>query len=247
MLLGRYADQVIAVSNAVARHLINSGSINKAKIKVIYNGVDNEVFNPDVNTDYLFDEFKVPKDSVRVGMIGRVNAWKGQMDFLKAAAPLLEKQPKLYLFLVGGVFKGEEQRMVALKQFVAGLPHHERIIISDFRNDTPNLHNFFDVFVLPSTRPDPLPTVVLEAMATGRPVVGYQHGGITEMVEKNRNGLLARPNNPNLLGNEISKLINDPDQRQIMGNNSLIRQKEYFSLFSYIKNFSNVYRINLKG
>lgn len=247
MLLGRYADQVIAVSNAVAQYLINSGSVNKAKIKVIYNGVDNEVFNSDVNTDYLFDEFKVPKDSVRVGMIGRVNAWKGQLDFLKAAAPLLEKQPKLYLFLVGGVFKGEEQRIVALKQFVVGLPHHERIIISGFRNDTPNLHNFFDIFVLPSTRPDPLPTVVLEAMATGKPVVGYQHGGITEMVEKNRNGLLARPNDPNLLGNEISKLINDPDQRQIMGNNSLIRQKEYFSLFSYIKNFSNVYRINLKG
>lgn len=247
LLLGRYADQVIAVSNAVAQHLVNSGKVDKEKIKVIYNGVDNKVFNPNVKTDYLFDEFNVPKDSIRVGMIGRVNAWKGQMDFLKATAPLLEQHPKLYLFMVGGVFKGEEQRMIDLKNAVTALPHHERIIISDFRKDTPNLHNFFDIFVLPSTQPDPLPTVVLEAMATGKPVIGYSHGGITEMVEKNKNGLLAEPHQVNSLSNEISKLISELNRRKTMGNNSLIRQEEFFSLFSYIDNFSYVYITNLKG
>lgn len=241
MLLGRYANQIVAVSNAVAQHLINSGRINKAKIKVIYNGVDNKVFNPDVKTDYLFDEFKVPKDSIRVGMIGRVNAWKGQMDFLKATAPLLEKYPKLYLFLIGGVFKGEEQRMVDLKQFVAGLPHHERIVISDFRQDTPNLHNFFDVFILPSTRPDPLPTVVLESMATRKPVLGYRHGGITEMVKENYNGLVVFPNRPKLLGQALEKMLEDEKSRNTMGSNSLNRQVKYFSLSAYISNFSKLY------
>lgn len=241
MLLGRYADQIIAVSNAVAQHLINSGRINKAKIKVIYNGVDNKVFNPDVKIDYLFDEFKVPKESIRVGMIGRVNAWKGQMDFLKASAPLLEKYPKLYLFLIGGVFKGEEQRMVDLKQFVAGLPHHERIVISEFRQDTPNLHNFFDVFILPSTRPDPLPTVVLESMATRKPVLGYRHGGITEMVKENYNGLVVFPNRPKLLGQALEKMLEDEKSRNTMGSNSLNRQVKYFSLSAYISNFSKLY------
>lgn len=241
MLLGRYANQIVAVSNAVAQHLINSGRINKAKIKVIYNGVDNKVFNPDVKIDYLFDEFKVPKESIRVGMIGRVNAWKGQMDFLKASAPLLEKYPKLYLFLIGGVFKGEEQRMVDLKQFVAGLPHHERIVISDFRQDTPNLHNFFDVFILPSTRPDPLPTVVLESMATRKPVLGYRHGGITEMVKENYNGLVVFPNRPKLLGQALEKMLEDEKSRNTMGSNSLNRQVKYFSLSAYISNFSKLY------
>lgn len=241
MLLGRYADQIIAVSNAVAQHLINSGRINKSRIKVIYNGVDNKVFNPDVKTDYLFDEFKVPKDSIRVGMIGRVNAWKGQMDFLKAAAPLLDKYPKLYLFLVGGVFKGEEQRMVDLKKFVAGLPYHERIIISDFRQDTPNLHNFFDVFILPSTRPDPLPTVVLEAMATGKPIIGYRHGGICEMVKDGYNGLLVSPNDFRLLGERIEQTLLNKELEKNLGNGSSQRQKEYFSLSAYIFNFSKVY------
>ncbi|QEA52666.1 glycosyltransferase family 4 protein [Loigolactobacillus coryniformis] len=241
LLLGRYADQVIAVSNAVAQHLVNSGKVDKEKIKVIYNGVDNKVFNPNVKTDYLFDEFNVPKDSIRVGMIGRVNAWKGQMDFLKATAPLLEQHPKLYLFMVGGVFKGEEQRMTDLKNTVAALPHHERIIISDFRKDTPNLHNFFDIFVLPSTRPDPLPTVVLEAMATGKPVIGYSHGGITEMVKDNFNGILVSPSNISVFSKSIEQLIENRKVRNIMGNNSLERQKLYFSVYTYINNFSQKY------
>lgn len=243
LLLGRYADQVIAVSNAVAQHLVNSGKVDKEKIKVIYNGVDNKVFNPNVKIDYLFDEFNVPKDSIRVGMIGRVNAWKGQMDFLKATAPLLEQHPKLYLFMVGGVFKGEEQRMTDLKNAVAALPHHERIIISDFRKDTPNLHNFFDIFVLPSTRPDPLPTVVLEAMATGKPVIGYSHGGITEMVKDKYNGLLVSPNEPKFLAKSINQLLTNKELRMITGKNSLKRQNKYFSVYTYISNFSKLYDI----
>lgn len=243
LLLGRYADQVIAVSNAVAQHLVNSGKVDKEKIKVIYNGVDNKVFNPNVKIDYLFDEFNVPKDSIRVGMIGRVNAWKGQMDFLKATAPLLEQHPKLYLFMVGGVFKGEEQRMTDLKNAVAALPYHERIIISDFRKDTPNLHNFFDIFVLPSTRPDPLPTVVLEAMATGKPVIGYSHGGITEMVKDKYNGLLVSPNEPKFLAKSINQLLTNKELRMITGKNSLKRQNKYFSVYTYISNFSKLYDI----
>ncbi|MDA5388283.1 glycosyltransferase family 4 protein [Loigolactobacillus backii] len=245
-LLGKYADQVIAVSGAVKEHLVSSGKINQEKIKIIYNGVDNNVFNPNVTTGYLFDEFNIPHDSLRVGMIGRVNAWKGQTDFLQATAPLLEKYPKLYLILVGGVFAGEEQRMIKLRQIAAQLPNNNRIIISDFRNDTANLHNFFDVFVLPSTRPDPLPTVVLEAMASGKPVIGYRHGGICEMVIEGYNGLLVSPNKSELLQNAVEQVVTSKELRKVMGNNSLQRQDNYFSLSAYISNFSQLYSLLTK-
>lgn len=240
-LIGKFADQIVAVSKAVAQHLIDSGKVDKSKIKVIYNGVDNSVFNPKVSTDYLFDEFNVSRDSIRVGMIGRVNAWKGQTDFLSATVPLLESNPNLYLFLVGGVFAGEEQRMIELKKMISEIPHHNRIVLSEFRDDTPNLHNFFDIFVLPSTRPDPLPTVVLESMASGKPVVGYRHGGITEMVKENYNGLLVTPKQSELLGKAVEQLIDDEKQRTSMGRKSLRRQMECFSLKSYISNFSQLY------
>ena len=60
----------------------------------------------------------------------------------------------------------------------------------DYYSKTTELYNMFDIFVLPSTNPDPLPTVVLESMACGKPVVGYRHGGVCEMVKEGENGLL---------------------------------------------------------
>ena len=102
----------------------------------------------------------------------------------------------------------------------------------------------FDIFVLPSTNPDPLPTVVLEAMACGKPVVGYRHGGVCEMVAEGTNGLLATPNQPAELSKVIQELVEDPEKRNQFGQASVERQRELFSLESYIKNFSELYKSN---
>jgi len=67
----------------------------------------------------------------------------------------------------------------------------------------------FDIFALPSTNPDPLPTVVLESMACGKPVVGYRHGGVCEMVKEGENGLLATPNQPAELSKAIQELADN--------------------------------------
>ena len=100
----------------------------------------------------------------------------------------------------------------------------------------------FDIFVLPSTNPDPLPTVVLEAMACGKPVVGYRHGGVCEMVKEGENGLLATPNQPAELSKAIQELADNTEKREQFGKASVQRQKELFSLQSYIGNFSELYK-----
>ena len=100
----------------------------------------------------------------------------------------------------------------------------------------------FDIFVLPSTNPDPLPTVVLEAMACGKPVVAYRHGGVCEMVKEGKNGILAIPNQPAELSKVIQELVEDPEKRNQFGQASVERQRELFSLDSYIKNFSELYK-----
>ena len=75
----------------------------------------------------------------------------------------------------------------------------------------------FDIFVLPSTNPDPLPTVVLESMACGKPVVGYRHGGVCEMVKEGENGLLATPNEPTGLSKAIQELAENTEKREQFG------------------------------
>lgn len=240
-LIGRYADKCVAVSKAVKKHLIDSKFVDEDKVEVIYNGVDTERFNPNVENKYLYKEWNIPNEAIKVGMIGRVNAWKGQNDFLAAAEGLLKKYSNLYIFIVGSAFAGEEWRVDELKKKIADSKNRDRIVFSEFRTDTPEIHSFFDVLVLPSTNPDPLPTVVLEAMGCGTPVVGYNHGGVTEMVVSGETGLLAEVKNSKDLERKIQQVL-ESDYR-LMGQKAHDRAVKNFSEHSFISNFSKVYDI----
>jgi glycosyltransferase involved in cell wall biosynthesis len=240
-LIAQYATLTVTVSKAVRDHLYRSGYFKSNSIKIIYNGVDANWFNPNNDSSYLRKEWNIPENAPVVGMIGRVNRWKGQGDFLKAANILLEKHKNLYVVFVGSAFEGEEWREKELKDEIASSPYKDRIVNSGYRKDAEGVHSLFDIFVLPSINPDPLPTVVLEAMASGKPVVGYKHGGICEMVKDGFNGLLAEVNNPDDLASKIDVVLSDDELRKAMGERSRQRLLEKFSYDSYVKNFSETY------
>ena len=244
-LMGRYADKIVTVSQAVASHVNESPFIKEGQVQVIYNGVDNAVYHP-MQASTVREQFAIPEESLVIGMVGRVNAWKGQGDFLEAVTPILEQNPNAIAFLAGSAFAGEEWRVDELESQIAKSNVASQIKRIDYYEHTTELYNMFDIFVLPSTNPDPLPTVVLEAMACGKPVVGYRHGGVCEMVKEGINGLLATPNQPAELSKVIQELVEDPEKRNQFGQASVERQKELFSLESYIKNFSELYKTDRK-
>lgn len=231
----------ITDSQAVKDHLLESGYFKDDAIKVIYNGVDANRFNPDNDSSYLRKEWNISEDAMVVGMMGRVNSWKGQKDFLKAANILLADHPNLYAVLVGSSFAGEEWREKELADEIGKSPYKDRIINVGYRTDSEGIYKLYDIFVLPSTNPDPLPTVVLEAMATGKPVVGYRHGGVCEMVKEGYNGLLAEVRNPTDLAKKVDILLSNEELRKKMGEHSRDRLLENFSIESYVKNYSDEY------
>ena len=237
-LMGMYANRIVSVSEAVANHVKQSKFIKENQVKVIYNGVDNSEFYKMESTK---EEFNISKDKKVVGMIGRVNAWKGQGDFLEAVVPLLKENKSYVAFLAGSCFAGEEWREEELDEKIRKSGVAGQIIRIPYFKETVKLYNLFDVFVLPSTNPDPLPTVVLEAMACGKPVVGYRHGGVCEMVEENVNGLLVEVRDTKELSCAIQNLLENDEIRKEFENNSLVRQKKEFSLESYIHNFEEEY------
>lgn len=239
-LVGKYSDQCIAVSEAVKNNLLKSGYFKSDQIDVIYNGVDSHKFTPSLDSSYLYTEWNIPKDAIKVGMIGRVNAWKGQNHFLEALTPLLNQYPNLYLFIIGSAFKGQEWRVNKLKEEISKDKNSKRIVYSEFRTDNNYIQNFFDLLVLPSTNPDPLPTVVLEAMASGTPVVGYKHGGVTEMIRDGKDGLLAEVNNPIDMRKKVEWLLEN-DKFVLFGKNARFRLEREFSIQSFISNFEKMY------
>lgn len=240
-LIAKYSSIAITDSKAVKDHLDASGYFKEDAVKVIYNGVDSNRFKPDNDCSYLYDEWNIPKDAKIIGMMGRVNSWKGQADFLKAANIIMSKFPDVYTVFVGAAFEGEEWREKELANAIAQSPYKDRIINKGYRTDSEGIYKLYDVFVLPSTNPDPLPTVVLEAMATGKPIVGYKHGGVCEMVKDGYNGLLADVRNPEDLAIKIESLLEDNDKRTAMGKNSRKRLLEKFSIEAYVQNYSAEY------
>lgn len=245
MLMGRYADKIVPVSQAVANHIKQSPFIKDSQVEVIYNGVDNTVYYP-MDASSIREKFDIAQDALVIGMIGRVNAIKGQNDFIEAVEPLLEKNEQAVAFLAGGVFPGEEWRLEELDKRIASSSVVSQIHRIDYYDKTSELYNMFDIFVLPSIKPDSLPTVVLEAMACSKPVVGYNNGGIAEMVVDDKSGYLVKPNRPQELSNAISLLLDSSEKREKFGRVGYQRQKELFSLESYIKNFSELYKTDRK-
>lgn len=240
-LIAKYSSITITDSKAVKDHLDASGFFKDGEVKVIYNGVDSNRFKPENDCSYLYEEWKIPKSARIIGMMGRVNSWKGQEDFLKAANIIMAKYPDVYTVFVGSAFEGEEWREEELADAISRSPYKERIVNSGYRTDSDSIYKLYDIFVLPSINPDPLPTVVLEAMATGKPIVGYKHGGVCEMVKDGYNGLLAEVRNSEDLAAKIEILLIDENRRKEMGENSRKRLLANFSIEAYIRNYSLEY------
>ena len=216
LVLGN-SSEVIAVSGPVREQLLRHGKPGDPPVTVIHNGLDPERFEVDVNITKVRRELGAGPDQVLFGVIGRVHPWKGQKYFLEAARLVADVVPQARFTIVGGTFKGYEYLLDELKASIRQLELEDRVTVHSHRDDVPALMQTLDVFVLPSTLPDPLPTVVLEAMAARRPIVATAHGGALEMVVHNQTGLLAPHHDVTGFAEALLELAHDPDKRRHFG------------------------------
>jgi glycosyltransferase involved in cell wall biosynthesis len=242
--LDTLSKSVLAVSTPVKQNLISARSELDCKTKVIYNGIDPDRFlsvSPESVTQQR-TEWGADKDTVIIGMVGRISSWKGQEFLLEAASHLLRTKENVRLVMVGGVVPGESWRRDELETNVKQLGIDSKVVIDSFRLDIATVLGAFDIFVLPSTRPDPFPTVVLEAMAAGKPVVATAHGGAIEQVEDGVTGLLVSPTDSADMTQNLALLIDNPQQRNDMGENGRARLLSNFTSIQYVAQIEQIYR-----
>lgn len=241
-LLPRLSARVVAVSAATRDHLCAGDPLNETKAIVIHNGIDGAPFAyAGAAGVALRREWSVSPDDVLVGMIGRVSHWKGQGYFVEVAGHVAQQFAHARFALVGGVFPGQEQLVDDLRAQVRSLGLESLVRISDFRTDVPAVLHAYDIFVLPSTLPDPFPTVVLEAMASARPVVAVAHGGSVEMVEDGITGYLVPPNQPAQMAAAMTRLCLDPTARKAMGDAGRARFHAHFGLERFVAAWNTLY------
>lgn len=237
--LGKFAlsmaDHVIALTQR-ERNYLNSLGVPNDKISVIPHGIDIEKFTKPANPNDFREKYNITGNMVL--FVGRLAPHHKGLTFLVNAIPVvLEEEPDTTFVFVGpdAGIKGE---LVKLSQKL-GLDR--RIIFTGNVNDVDlvKAYHASDLFVLPSIR-EPFGIVLLEAMASGKPIVASDVDGIPEVVKHGENGLLIPPADVHKLANAITTLLQNKRMAEEMKKNNLLKARRY-SLQRVIKATEKVY------
>jgi glycosyltransferase involved in cell wall biosynthesis len=206
---------VLCNSDSLRNEAIALGIAPADKLRLLgdgsSNGVDVERFSPGVSN--LRDRLAIPPDAPVVGFVGRMTRDKGLPELIEAFDALLAAKPDAHLLLVGWFDAAEDALGHHLRSRIR---NHPRIHATGFVADTAPYYRAMDVLVLPTWR-EGFPNVVLEAAATGVPVVTTLATGSRDSVLPEITGLLIPPGSSEAICASVLQLLRDPERRCQMG------------------------------
>jgi len=230
----------IALSLDLERYLRFRVSIPVSKISHISNGVDTEKFRPvsQCDKELVPENFSVPGAFI-IGTVGRMEPVKDQLNLVNAFIRLVNDCPQgskyLRLMMIGdGILREQALSLLESAGFgdIAWLPGE--------CDTVPELLCTMDVFVLPSLA-EGISNTILEAMATGLPVVATNVGGNSEILLDGTTGFLVPRGNPDALAAAIRRYVDDPVLRRNHGASARSRCETEFSIGAMVRNYQNLY------
>lgn len=233
-------NKIIANSVAVSKRFERLKDFKK-KVEVIYNGVNLEKFNSGIDGSRIRKEFNIPDGVPIVGILSRIGPGKGHEYFINAASIVRKSIPEVKFLVVGGpILEADNNELKELIKLAEDLGLYNDIIFAGHRSDIPDIMASLDLVVL-ATEAEPFGRVAIEAMATSKPVVATNAGGIPEVVEDKATGILVPPKDVDAMANTIIGLINDRHRMKELGENGRKRAIEMFSIESNVKKTGKVY------
>lgn len=210
-LISPLVNKYLTVSEDMSQWLVNTVRINPKKVMTIVNGVDTEKFSPE-NAALIRNKYGVDKFKFLIGTVGRLDPIKDQATLIKAFAILAQSYKFISLLIIGdGPCRKE------LESLVDRLNIRNHVSFWGELNNVADIYKLLDVFALSSIG-EGMSNTILEAMATGIPVVATDVGGSKELISDSKNGFLVPPQDPYTLANCLEKYIENPDLKALHGN-----------------------------
>jgi glycosyltransferase involved in cell wall biosynthesis len=228
---------ITAVASWVAQALQAYG-IDSARVAITGNGVEECFFDPSLNQER--EPF--------ILYVGRLQVSKGVQELIEAADIIRKRRPDLPLRVI---LVGKGPMLPKLQQMVEQANLHAVVTFAghvgaESRDQLVQLYRRASIFVLPSHH-EGMPTVLLEAMASGTPVISTAVGGASEVVVHGENGLLVPPHEPTLLANALLSLLTEPALRNRLGQNAYCTVVEKFSWQAICRRYLACYEQALDG
>lgn len=210
--LGRLSTRLVAISPAQKRDLVERFRVAPSgKVAVVPLGIDLAPFQEARADPALKEGLEIPRGAPVVGIVARLEPVKDVASFLEAARIVAEARPDARFLVVGdGPLRGElEERSRAL-----GIA--EKTVFLGMRGDAARLYPLMDVVCLTS-RNEGTPLSLIEAMAAGRATVACAVGGVPDLLEDGRAGVLVPPGKPGRFAGAVTGLLADPARRGSLG------------------------------
>ncbi len=233
--------QFIVISK-IARHHYLADGLPAPRTTLVYDGVDLSEFDGQLNREAARRAVGAGPNDLVIGMVSRLVPKKGQQDLLEALARLSRELPQVRGVLVGGDTGRGQRYLKTLQRHARALGLDERVVFTGWRGDIPQLTAGFDIAAQASHYTEGFGTSVMEAMALGKPVVATAVGGIPELVEAERTGLLVPPGQPVALAHALRRLVLNPDERLRMGRAGRARVEQLFDQRHQVMRLEAVYR-----
>ncbi len=237
-LFGAWGGHVIAISDAVVDHLVKDFNVKRKSIFLIYNGVDNEAFSQAIGKDekgILKSNLGLAKSPV-IGSISRLSPVKGLRYLLFAMKDILREMPEVRLLLVG---EGPS------KEYLLGLAKklgiENNVFFALNTTQTQRFLSIIDVFIFYSLE-EGLGLSLLEALASGKPCVASNVGGVSSIVEDGVTGILVPPKDTHALKDAIIKILKDKKLSVSLAKKGNALIKEKFSLEKMVEGVVDVYK-----
>lgn len=228
----KYNDKIICVSKYLKDEIMENG-VNPAKIQVIYNGIN-------IPEQYSNDLGSSNNNQLIIGSFGRLEKVKGHEHLIKSIYLLRELMPNIKVLIVG---EGSQKNF--LNNLINKLNLHEHISLVGYKDDVFSILKTVDIVVLPSVM-EGLSLSLLEALMFGKPVIASNTGGIPEVIEHMRTGILVEPENAEDLANAIKILYKNNGLMANFSKVGPITIKSKFSMTKMVSELEFLYS-NVKG
>lgn len=236
-----FVDRYVALSGHIAGYLMDAVGVPPDRVARICNGVDTARFHPArEGRARLSGAPEIPDDAIVVGTVGRLQAVKNQTALVRAVAHLIgRKLPGTERLCL--VVAGDGPLRESVEAEIARCGIADRVWLAGERRDVPEVMRSFDLFALPSLG-EGISNTILEAMASGLPVVATDVGGNGELVEQGRTGLLVPADDHVALANALAPYVMNAELRQRHGAAARFRAECEFSLDGMVERYAALYR-----